>query len=149
MPFIGAKKIGSLPFCVGNLMAKIHGNGTAPFRFLTPFPHRPPRHLRNSAFKIYHFQPDVRIQSFFHQIDSHVLKHTRRPISSASLGRRFGKAKSSRSLLPFPCILPTLSWKRFKRLNSPYFWRGIWGRRIQVPFHITKSLLKSDVFLSS
>jgi hypothetical protein len=88
-----------------------------------------------------------------------VLKHTRRPISSASLGgqdrcgetmlgeskgvcplgrrtqvregeaasrevaserwkgeggalsppRRFGKAKSSRSLLPFPCILPTQS----------------------------------------
>jgi len=44
----------------------------------------------------------------FHQIDYHVLKHTRRPISSASLGGRFGKAKSSKSPLPFPCILPVL-----------------------------------------
>jgi hypothetical protein len=40
-----------------------------------------------------------------------VLKHTRRPISSASLEERIGKAKSSRSLLPFPGILPTLSGK--------------------------------------
>ncbi|MCK4556844.1 MAG: hypothetical protein KAU47_04955, partial [Candidatus Aminicenantes bacterium] len=33
------------------------------------------------------------------------------PISSASLDGRFGKAKSSRSLIPFPCILPTLYGK--------------------------------------
>ncbi len=32
------------------------------------------------------------------------LRHTRRPISSASLDRQLGKAKSSKSLLPFPCI---------------------------------------------
>jgi hypothetical protein len=32
---------GSLPFCMGNLMTKIHGNGIALFRFLAPFPHCP------------------------------------------------------------------------------------------------------------
>jgi hypothetical protein len=26
-------------------MSKIHGNGFAPFRFLTPFPHLPPRYI--------------------------------------------------------------------------------------------------------
>ena len=81
-----------------------------PSDFLTPFPHRPPRRLRNSALKKCHFEPDVRTPSFFQQIDPHVLRHTRRPISSTSLGGRFEKAKSSRSLLPFPCILPTLEY---------------------------------------
>ena len=51
--------------CGYNFMTKIHGNGFAPFRFLTPFPHRPSRRLRNSALKECHFQPDVRTQSFF------------------------------------------------------------------------------------
>jgi hypothetical protein len=37
--------IGCLPFCIGNLMTKIHRNGIASFRFLTPFPHRPPRYI--------------------------------------------------------------------------------------------------------
>jgi len=46
-------------------MTKIHGNGIAPFRFLTPFPRLPPRRLRNSALKSCHFEPDVRTQSFF------------------------------------------------------------------------------------
>jgi len=46
-------------------MIKMHGNGIAPFRFLTPFPHRPPRRLRNSALKACHFEPDVWTQSFF------------------------------------------------------------------------------------
>jgi len=46
-------------------MTKIHGNGVAPFRFLTPFPRRPPRRLRNSALKEGSFQPDVRTQPFF------------------------------------------------------------------------------------
>jgi len=45
-------------------VAKIHENGVAPFRFLTPFPHRLPRRLLNSALKhvtsdrksgLYHF----------------------------------------------------------------------------------------------
>jgi hypothetical protein len=139
-------------------MAKIHGNGIAPFRFLTPFPPRPSRRLRNSALK-HVTSYGCPYSPIFHQIDLHVLKHTRRPISSASLGgqhrcgetmlggskgvcplgrrtqvregeaasareqasvgrgkaERFplqggsGKAKSSRSLLPFPCILPTQS----------------------------------------
>ena len=97
-------------------MSKIHGNGIAPFRFLTPFPHRPSRRLRNSALKTCHFEPDVRVHSFFHQIDPIVLKHTRRPISSASLEERIGKAKSSRSLLPIPCILPTLPGREPKKL---------------------------------
>ena len=46
-------------------MNKIHGKDFAPFRFLTPFPHRPPRRLRNSALKPCRFQPDVRTPSFF------------------------------------------------------------------------------------
>ena len=46
-------------------MTKIHGNGVAPFRFLTPFPHRPPRRLRNSAFKACHFETDIRTLPFF------------------------------------------------------------------------------------
>ena len=57
--------MGSLPFCVGNWMTRIHGKDIAPFRFLTPFPHRPPRRLRNSELKACHFQPDERTQSFF------------------------------------------------------------------------------------
>ncbi|MFX1537349.1 MAG: hypothetical protein ACFFDI_24340 [Promethearchaeota archaeon] len=38
-----------------------------------------------------------------------LLRHTRRPISSASLGGWIWKAKPERLLLPFPCILPTQS----------------------------------------
>jgi len=46
-------------------MIKIHGNGVAPFRFLTPFPPRPPRRLRNSALTRCHLQPDIRTFPFF------------------------------------------------------------------------------------
>jgi hypothetical protein len=46
-------------------MIKIHGNGIAPFRFLTPFHHRPPRRLRNSALKKCQLQPAVCTQPFF------------------------------------------------------------------------------------
>jgi len=46
-------------------MSKIHGNGSALFRFLTPFPYRLPRRLRNSALKTCHFQPDIRTPSLF------------------------------------------------------------------------------------
>jgi len=46
-------------------MDKVHGNGVARFRFLTPFPHRPPRRLRNSALKTCHFLPEVRTLAFF------------------------------------------------------------------------------------
>jgi len=99
-------------------MDKIHRNGVAPFRFLTPFPHHPPQRLRNSACQTGYSEPEVRIQSFFHQIDLHVLRHTRRPISSTSLGGWIGKAKSSRSLLPFPCILPTQSGRDSIKVNE-------------------------------
>jgi len=61
----GTEFDGSLIYCVGNLMTEIQGNGNAPFRFLTPFPHRSPRRLRNSALKTCHFEPDDRNQSFF------------------------------------------------------------------------------------
>ena len=54
-----------IPFRGGNFVGKIHGNGFALFRFLTPFPHRPSRHLRNSAHKTCHLIPDVRVKSFF------------------------------------------------------------------------------------
>jgi len=40
--------VGSLPFCVDHDQ-KIFGDGLAPFRFLTPFPHRSSRRLRNSV----------------------------------------------------------------------------------------------------
>ena len=180
-PFFGY--IGSLPFCVGNLVTKIHGNGIALFRFLTPFPHRPPSVTKRRAVggenrlkaerarfltdKVRRAKPETeplltrwgKSCVFSESTVLSFLKHTRRPISSASLGgqdrcgetmlgeskgvcplgrrtqvregeaasreaaserwkgeggalsppRRFGKAKSSRSLLPFPCILPTLS----------------------------------------
>ena len=46
----------------------------------------------------------------------YVLRHTRRPTLSDSLEGRFEKAKSSRSLLPFPCILPILSGREPNRL---------------------------------
>jgi len=48
-------------------VSEIHRNGFAPFRFFTPFPHRPSRHLRNSACKICHLSPDVRANSFFNK----------------------------------------------------------------------------------
>jgi hypothetical protein len=130
-PFFGY--IGSLPFCVGNLVTKIHGNGIALFRFLTPFPHRPPSVTKRRAVggenrlkaerarfltdKVRRAKPETeplltrwgKSCVFSESTVLSFLKHTRRPISSASLGGRFRKAKSSRSLLPFPCILPTLS----------------------------------------
>jgi len=166
-------------------MTKINGNGIAPFRFLTPFSHRPPRHIsegqwgenRLKAERAWFLTEEVRrvkpeteplltdlepaqqaqisggskgvwplgrrtrlsvregeAESARKQVNVgrgkaelfplqgarrgksgvfsgstvlSFLKHTRRPISSASLNRRFGKAKSSRPLLPFPCILHT------------------------------------------
>ena len=142
-------------------MTQIHGNGIAPFRFLTPFPHRPPRRLRNSALKTCHFKPEVRTLPFFirliltcsnilggrfHRLPSvdkivaekrcwggskEVCPLGRRTLPGVREGeaasrekaserwkgeggalsppRRIGKAKPERSLLPFPCILPTLS----------------------------------------
>ena len=53
---------GSLTFCVDYSMSKIHKNGFAPFRFLTPFPHCPSRRLRNSARWPSHLQADVCIK---------------------------------------------------------------------------------------
>jgi len=64
------KKVGALPF----------------FSLL------PPLRLHNSARQTRYFEPDVSVPSIFHQIDPLVLKHTRRPISSASVSGRFGKA---------------------------------------------------------
>jgi hypothetical protein len=50
--FLSGKKLKSrinetayIPFCVGDFMSKIHGNGFAPFRFFTPLLHRPSRYI--------------------------------------------------------------------------------------------------------
>jgi len=73
------------------------------------------------------------------------LKHTRRPISSASLGVRIEKAKPERSLLPFPCILPPLSGREStykSRLSARPFFREtfrvfvIYGKRSPVSFFV-------------
>ena len=56
-------RIDSLPFCVANFTGKIQRNSFAPFRFLTPFPLRSSRRLRNSARQPFHFEPDVRVIS--------------------------------------------------------------------------------------
>ncbi|MBA7662981.1 hypothetical protein ES703_71014 [subsurface metagenome] len=127
-----------------------------PSDFLTPFPHRPPRRLRNSALKKCHFEPDVRTPSFFQQIDPHVLKHTRRPISSASLGGRFEKAKSSRSLLPFPCILPTLEYSSIGKakihleiikFEERWILEDIWSGKLNGEMSVFQDgLSKSDCF---
>jgi len=45
-------------------MYVIHGNGFAPFRFLTPFPHPPSRRLRNSARKPSASGPDACVQNY-------------------------------------------------------------------------------------
>jgi hypothetical protein len=86
--------------------------------------------------------------TIFHQIDPHVLKHTRQPISSASLGGRIGKAKSSRSLLPFPCILPTLSGRESIKLtqakNKSGFYRGRSGTPGVTAFELIKRAYESN-----
>jgi len=46
-----SEKKGSIPFCAGNFMSKIHGNGFAPFRFFTPFPRRPPRYISEGQWR--------------------------------------------------------------------------------------------------
>ena len=123
-----SEKKGSIPFCAGNFMSKIHGNGFAPFRFLTPFPHRPPQVISEGQWvektvwkaerawfldrRGRRAKPGIepfltrwgKSGVFSESAGLSFLKHTRRPISSASLDGRFGKAKSSRSLQPFPCI---------------------------------------------
>ena len=48
---------------MANFTDKIQRNGFAPFRFLTPFPLRSSRRLRNSARQPFHFEPDVRVIS--------------------------------------------------------------------------------------
>jgi hypothetical protein len=126
-------------------MTKIHRNGVAPFRFLTPFPHRPPRRISEGqwvkktvwkAERVWFLDQRKRrakpgIEPFLtrwgksgvfsESTGLSFLKHTRRPISSASLGGWIGKAKSSRSLLPFPCILPTQSGRESSIFT--YFFR--------------------------
>jgi outer membrane lipopolysaccharide assembly protein LptE/RlpB len=121
-------------------MSKIHGNGIAPFRFLTPFPHRPPQSISEGQWvektvwkaerawfldrRKRRAKPGIepfltrwgKIGVFSKSTGLSFLKHTRRPISSASLEERIGKAKSSRSLLPIPCILPTLPGREPKKL---------------------------------
>jgi hypothetical protein len=123
-------------------MTQIHGNGIAPFRFLTPFPHRLPQRLSEGQWvektvwkaewawfldqRKRRAKPGIepfltrwgKSGEFSESTGLSFLKHTRRPISSASLGGRFWKAKSSRSLLPFPCILPTLSGRESISLIS-------------------------------
>jgi hypothetical protein len=86
-------------------------------RFQAPLSSPAERNRARSAFK--RFFPPISLRrigklislgqkwSVFGIHCPELLKHTRRPISSASLDGRFGKAKSSRSLLPFPCISPT------------------------------------------
>jgi hypothetical protein len=121
---------------VANFTGKIQRNGFAPFRFLTLFPLRSSRRLRNSARQPFHFEPDVRVISISTRLIlsrkngekmgpgsifcyyalklrmSSFVQNGAWPhfflISSASLDERFGKAKSSKSLHPFLCILPTL-----------------------------------------
>jgi len=134
-------------------MNAIHGNGFAPFRFLTPFPHHPSRRLRNSARQPSHSSPDAHVLNHpsrlplrcsnilggrFHRLpsmDNSVqekrcwgiqggMPHWSQDAcprrggrerserwkgegEALSPPRRFGKAKSSRSLPPLPCILPT------------------------------------------
>jgi len=48
---------------MANFTDEIQRNGFAPFRFLTPFPLRSSRRLRNSAREPFHFEPDVRVIS--------------------------------------------------------------------------------------
>jgi hypothetical protein len=52
-------------------------------------------------------------------LNSGVLKHTRRPTSLDSLEERLGKAKSSRSLLSFPCIPPTQDGREPLKIITP------------------------------
>jgi len=72
------------------------------------------------------------------------LKHTRRPISSASLNRRFGKAKSSRPLLPFPCILPTQYGKEPFNVIISYHSRLIQRTRLPTLSFFHRQVLQSQ-----
>jgi hypothetical protein len=92
-------------------MSKIHGNDFAPFRFFTPFPHLPPRHMsegqwgenRLKAERARFLTEEVRRAKpeteplltrwgksgvFSESTVLSFLKHTRRPISSASLDKQ-------------------------------------------------------------
>ena len=98
-------------------MSAIHRNGFAPFRFLTPFPHRPSRRLRHSARQPSHFLHDVCVKNSLHQIDPNVLKHTQRPISSASLDWPAREGQIFKVASSIPVYFTHTIWKRTDKSN--------------------------------
>ena len=80
-----------------------------PFRFFTPFPHRPSRRSRNSARSIMPIPICPLFIKWHLLLICFVLKHLDRPTSSASLKDGSGRLNLQRSLHPFPKTLKVQS----------------------------------------